>query len=78
MTYVNDGIEQSIKFKDMSLLGQLLFQKGACLELTNSNMRSTSEVYQKAYLLFDLLNMTEYKQIMLEKKRHYLKTILET
>lgn len=78
LAYVNDGIEQSIKFKDMSLLGQLLFQKGACLELTNSSLKSTSEVYQKAYLLFELLDMTEYKQIMLEKKRHYLKTILET
>lgn len=78
LTYVNDGIEKSIKFKDMSLLGQLLFQKGACLELTNSSLKSTSEVYQKAYLLFDLLNMTEYKQIMLEKKSHYLTTLLKT
>lgn len=77
LTYVNDGIEKSIKFKDMSLLGQLLFQKGACLELTNSSLKSTSEVYQKAYLLFDLLNMTEYKQIMLEKKSHYLTTFLK-
>lgn len=75
LAYVNDGIKQSIKFKDMSLLGQLLFQKGACLELTNSSFKITSEVYQKAYLLFDLLDMTEYKQIMLEKKLHYLKTI---
>ena len=78
LTYVNDGIEKSIKFKDMSLLGQLLFQKGACLELTNSSLKSTTEVYQKAYLLFDLLNMTEYKQIMLEKKSHYLTTLLKT
>ncbi len=78
LTYVNDGIEKSIKFKDMSLLGQLLFQKGACLELTNSSLKSTIEVYQKAYLLFDLLNMTEYKQIMLEKKSHYLTTLLKT
>ncbi|WP_214721769.1 helix-turn-helix domain-containing protein [Exiguobacterium sp. s192] len=78
LNYVNDGIEKSIKFKDMSLLGQLLFQKGACLELTNSSLKSTSEVYQKAYLLFDLLNMTEYKQIMLEKKSHYLTTLLKT
>ncbi|WP_131502338.1 helix-turn-helix domain-containing protein [Exiguobacterium sp. GM2_5_1] len=75
LAYVNDGIQQSIKFKDMSLLGQLLFQKGACLELTNSSLKVTSEVYQKAYLLFDLLNMTEYKQIMLEKKSHYLKPL---
>lgn len=75
LTYVNDGIKQSIKFKDMSLLGQLLFQKGACLELINSSFKSTSEVYQKAYLLFELLDMTEYKQIMLEKKLHYLKTL---
>jgi len=75
LAYVNDGIKQSIKFKDMSLLGQLLFQKGACLELINSSFKSTSEVYQKAYLLFELLDMTEYKQIMLEKKLHYLKTL---
>ncbi|MDX1259460.1 helix-turn-helix domain-containing protein [Exiguobacterium sp. K1] len=75
LTYVNDGIKQSIKFKDMSLLGQLLFQKGACLELINSSFKSTSEVYQKAYLLFELLDMTEYKQIMLEKKLHYLKIL---
>lgn len=76
LSYVNDGIEKSIKFKDMSLLGQLLFQKGACLELTNSDLNETTEVYEKAYLLFDLLNMVEYKQIMLDRKRHFLKNLL--
>lgn len=75
LSYVNDGIEKSIKFKDMSLLGQLLFQKGACLELTNSDLNETTEVYEKAYLLFDLLNMVEYKQIMLDRKRHFLKNL---
>ncbi|WP_214892747.1 helix-turn-helix domain-containing protein [Exiguobacterium sp. H66] len=69
---IEDAIDQSLNFKDMSLLGQLFSQKGACLEQLNSDIQTISETYEKAYFLFDLLNMDEYKKIIKTAKAEYI------
>lgn len=69
---IEEAIEQSLNFKDMSLLGQLFAQKGACLEQLNSDKESVSETYEKAYFIFDLLNMAEYKKIIKSAKSEYI------
>ena len=68
LKYIDDGIQTCLQFKDMSLLGQLYYQRAYALELLNSSESQIRESYKKAYLLFDILNMNEYKQILLNKK----------
>lgn len=70
---INGAIEQSLNFKDMSLLGQLFSQKAACLEQLKYDAATISEIYEKAYFLFDLLKMEEYKKIIESVKANYLK-----
>lgn len=69
---INDAIDQSLNFKDMSLLGQLFSQKGACLEQLNYDSQEISDIYEKAYFLFDLLRMDEYKKIIETVKKNYI------
>ncbi|OAN14399.1 helix-turn-helix domain-containing protein [Exiguobacterium undae] len=72
LKYINDGIQSCLQFKDMSLLGQLYYQKAYALELINADDSEIRDSYKKAYLLFDILNMNEYKQILLRKKTNLL------
>lgn len=72
LIYIEEGIHDSLRFKDMSLLGQLLFQKASSLELKHGDLKEIKETYTKAYLLFDLLGMNEYKDIITSSKMHYI------
>lgn len=72
LIYIEEGIHDSLRFKDMSLLGQLLFQKASSLELQQGDLQEIKETYTKAYLLFDLLGMNEYKDIITSSKMHYI------
>ncbi|WP_214804261.1 MULTISPECIES: helix-turn-helix domain-containing protein [unclassified Exiguobacterium] len=72
LTYIEEGIFDSLRFKDMSLLGQLLFQKASALEFSNADLTEIKDAYTKAYLLFDLLGMKEYKEIILLNKLSYI------
>ncbi|WP_449403863.1 hypothetical protein [Exiguobacterium artemiae] len=70
---VEEAIQQSLKFKDMSLLGQLYYQQGFCLENLNYDYETIKQSYFKANVFFELLNMEEYKQIILKNKAHFLR-----
>ncbi|WP_029331635.1 helix-turn-helix domain-containing protein [Exiguobacterium oxidotolerans] len=72
LKYIENGIVECLRFKDMSLLGQLYYQKAYTLELLKSSASDISDSYKKAYLLFDILKMNEYKQILLDKKKSFL------
>ncbi|MGX8176338.1 helix-turn-helix domain-containing protein [Exiguobacterium artemiae] len=72
LIYIEEGIHDSLRFKDMSLLGQLLFQKASSLELQKGELKEIKDTYTKAYLLFDLLGMKEYKDIITSSKMHYI------
>lgn len=64
LNYVEEGIYLSLRFKDMSLLGQLFYQKGYVLEMSKSSLYKIKDAYQKSYTLFDILGMEEYKNIL--------------
>ncbi|MCK2156207.1 helix-turn-helix domain-containing protein [Exiguobacterium sp. 17-1] len=72
LVYIEEGIHDSLRFKDMSLLGQLLFQKASALEFSYADLSDIEDAYTKAYLLFDLLGMKEYKEIIISDKMHYI------
>jgi len=71
---IEEGIEQSLKYKDMSMLGQLYYQQGACLERFNAHEhhQRIKLSYQRALVFFDLLKMKEYQYFILENKSEYL------
>lgn len=69
LEYIDDGIYLSLRFKDMSLLGQLYYQKAYALEMIDPFNPSCKEAYSKAYTLFDILGMNEYKQILISNNK---------
>ncbi len=69
---VENGIEQSLHHKDMSLLGQLFYQKGECQELLKHEFSSIAKSYRNAYFLFDLMGIAEYSHILLDHKSFFL------
>ncbi|UKS55674.1 helix-turn-helix domain-containing protein [Exiguobacterium acetylicum] len=69
---VQKAINISLLNKNMSLLGQLYSQKGECQELLNHSQKEIMHSYKNALLLFDLLNMKEYTQIILDTKSHFV------
>lgn len=74
LKYIEEGIYHSLRFKDMSLLGQLYYQKAYALEMCNSELLDEIEnSYTKAYTLFDILGMNEYKKILLDNKKVNIK-----
>lgn len=72
---VNEAIRISLFEKDMSLLGQLYAQKGECQEILSLPTEDISNSYTNAFLLFDMMDIREYRQIMLETKSNFIKII---
>ena len=67
-----EGILLSITRRDMSILGQLYYQKGSILEKLGHPDSEISENYQRALFFFDLLGLDYYKKILQEHKMQYL------
>lgn len=77
LKYIEDGIYLSIRFKDMSLLGQLYYQKACALEKISPVSKDVTIAFSKAYTLFDILGMTEYKNLLLKfHKKHVVESNL--
>ncbi|HCV52987.1 helix-turn-helix domain-containing protein [Exiguobacterium sp. UBA7533] len=72
LNITNEAIEQSLKYKDMSMLGQLYYQKGSCLENLNEDYDLIKKSYERAFVFFELLKMKEYQQIILTYKSKYI------
>lgn len=72
LKHIDDGIYHSLRFKDMSLLGQLYYQQAYALEMLDSALENIQSAYTKAYMLFDILGMHEYKQVLLKYNKEYL------
>lgn len=68
----NHAIELSCKLADMSLLGQLHFQKASILEELNGSFQEISALYKKALFFVELLNLELYINILKEKKGKFL------
>ncbi|MCW1928082.1 helix-turn-helix domain-containing protein [Bhargavaea beijingensis] len=67
-----EGIRLSIAQREMSVFGQLYYQKGAILEKLGHPDSEISENYQRALFFFDLLGLDYYKKILQEHKMQYL------
>ncbi|WP_294744834.1 helix-turn-helix domain-containing protein [uncultured Exiguobacterium sp.] len=73
---INEAIEESLNFKDMSVLGQLYAQKGDCLEKLGATKEQILGAYDKAYFLFELLSMNQYKKIISSIRNDFLKNMV--
>ncbi|MFE1243462.1 helix-turn-helix domain-containing protein [Fictibacillus sp. NPDC058756] len=71
---VNKGIKLSLELKNMSLIGQLYYQKGSCYEiLEKDNHEEIANNYKRSLFFFELLGMELYEKHAKEKKAIYLK-----
>nr|WP_285890916.1 helix-turn-helix domain-containing protein [Mesobacillus subterraneus] len=73
---IDRGIHLSIKYENVSFLGQLYYQKGLCLESIEADYQSISNFYINAFHTFKLLNRNDYIEIIIEKKHNYIKSVL--
>ncbi len=67
-----EAIDLSKKHHDMSVLGQLYYQKGSILEKLDHPAQEISAEYQRALFFFDLLGLDYYKKILQEYKQQFL------
>lgn len=67
-----EAINLSLKHRDMSVLGQLYYQKGSILEKLDHPAQEISAEYQRALFFFDLLGLDYYKKILQEYKQQFL------
>ena len=72
--YTNQGIVLSIETTNMSLLGQLYYQKGSLLEELSFSYEEIADSYKKAQIFFEMLDLKIYTNILVENKAHYLKS----
>ena len=73
LKHIEDGIYLSVRFKDMSLLGQLYYQKAYLLEEICPESDEIRHSFIKAYTLFDILGMNEYKNLVIKFHKNHLK-----
>lgn len=67
------GIELAQQAADMSLIGQLYYQKGSIQEQMNLPKDLIALTFQKAFFFFEILELQVLKKILLEHKSHFLK-----
>lgn len=72
LSKVNDALKVSQQNHDMSLLGQIYFQKGECLEKLNYPIKDISECYKNSLFFFKLLQLPFYEKVIHEKKQQFL------
>ncbi|MGG2063374.1 helix-turn-helix domain-containing protein [Bacillus sp. S14(2024)] len=64
---VEKAIETSCRTSNMTLIGQLYYQKGECLEKLGYSENESRVAYEKALFFFELLDLHTYKDILLKK-----------
>ncbi|MDM5190978.1 helix-turn-helix domain-containing protein [Bacillus sp. DX4.1] len=64
---VKKAIETSCRISSMTLIGQLYYQKGECLEKLGYAEQDIRVAYEKALFFFDLLELHSYKNTLLKK-----------
>ncbi|WP_456278818.1 helix-turn-helix domain-containing protein [Bacillus sp. AK128] len=66
--YASEGIIHSVKTEDMSVLGQLYFQKGMALEKLNRSLEEAKNCYQSSYIIFKMLNREGFTEMVVNQK----------
>ncbi|SFJ66670.1 MULTISPECIES: helix-turn-helix domain-containing protein [unclassified Bacillus (in: firmicutes)] len=64
---VEKAIETSCRNSNMTLIGQLFYQKGECLEKLGHSEDDIRIAYEKALFFFELLDLCSYKKTLLKK-----------
>jgi HTH-type transcriptional regulator, pleiotropic regulator of extracellular virulence genes len=72
LSKVDQAIEVLRQNRDMSLLGQIYFQKGECLEKLDYPIKDISDCYKNALFFFKLLKLPYYEKVIYEKKQQYV------
>ncbi|KKI90730.1 hypothetical protein WQ54_19190 [Bacillus sp. SA1-12] len=70
--FANLGINMSVLNEDMSMAGQLYFQKGMCLERLKKGSTEINKSYQNSLLIFQLLKRDNYIEMVKEQKGKFL------
>ncbi|PYZ95943.1 hypothetical protein CR205_16335 [Alteribacter lacisalsi] len=70
--WINKGIRQSRKEENMSLLGNLYYYLGQCLEKAGSSPNEISSAYRTARDIFAFLGRDHYLEILSNLKEEYL------
>ncbi|MCO7175748.1 helix-turn-helix domain-containing protein [Sporolactobacillus kofuensis] len=71
--HIEHALKLSIHLNNMTLLGQLYYQRAECMEKMGYSENEIAGYYRKAYFFFDLLHLDFYKQVSFKKKHRYLK-----
>ena len=64
---VDKAIETSCRIGNMTLIGQLFYQKGECLEKLGHSEDDSKIAYEKALFFFELLDLHSYQNTLLKK-----------
>ncbi|MGG2017384.1 helix-turn-helix domain-containing protein [Bacillus sp. S10(2024)] len=67
--HVEKAIETSCRISNMTLIGQLFYQKGECLEKLGHLEDDIRVAYEKALFFFELLDLNSYKNTLLKKMK---------
>ncbi|PLR77535.1 hypothetical protein CU633_10070 [Bacillus sp. V3-13] len=72
LLHAKEGISLSLRMEDMSVLGQLFFQQGQCLEVLNKPVDVIIRSYKHSYNIFQLLKRENYITMVKTQKGKYL------
>ncbi|WP_299091641.1 hypothetical protein [uncultured Metabacillus sp.] len=72
LTFANLGIKMSVLNEDISMAGQLYFQKGMSLERLIKDTSEIKQSYQNSFFIFQLLNRDNYMEMVKEQKGKFL------
>ncbi|MGM7722955.1 helix-turn-helix domain-containing protein [Metabacillus sp. Hm71] len=72
LTFANLGIKMSVLNEDISMAGQLYFQKGMSLEGLIKDTSEIKQSYQNSFFIFQLLNRDNYMEMVKEQKGKFL------
>lgn len=70
--YTNQGIDLSISFADMTLIGQFYYQKGVILEELSFSIEEIAATFKKSEFFLEIMNFEIYLKILRENKSHFL------
>lgn len=67
-----EGIEKSIQYENMSIIGNFFYYLGLCYEKKNMKKEQIPLLYKKALFFFELLNREIYSNILKKEKQDFL------
>lgn len=66
-----EGINKSIQYENMSIIGNFFYYLGLCYEKKNMKKEQITPFYKKALFFFDLLNRDIYLNILKKEKQNF-------